>query len=236
MARLARLYVPGIPQLVQASFARPLAAAGDPAPAATLDKLASWLGDAVRQQGLPVHGWVLLYDRLALLASPPAAPGMARLIQAFGRSYATRLQHGRVFTARYRSALVQPQAWVVPALIWLDCLPVRLGYVERPEAWPWSSASRHAGGAGKQHDFTSDHPDYWNEGNTPFERQARYRQHLAKGLSDTQSARIESALFGQWGLGEAEFLERVGAQASRRLTPASRGRPRKRPAAGSSPA
>lgn len=227
MARLSRLYAPGIPQLVQASFVRPLASGSDSTPAAALDKLAAWLGEAIHEQRAMVHGWVLLNDRLALLATPAQASSVARLIQAFGRRYAARLQHGRVFTGRYRSALIQPGLWVLPTLVWLDRLPVQLGYVEQPEAWPWSSAVAHTGASPGQRPYVTDHPDYWSDGNTPFERQARYRQRLHQGLSQAQAAQIAQSLFGQWALGDPSFLEHIQGQASRRLKPSPRGRPKK---------
>src|SRR3546814_4623131 len=77
----------------------------------------------------------------------------------------------------------------------------------------------------------TDHPDYWQDGNTPFARQAKYSQRLAQGLSAQQSRRIQDALFGQWVLGEPDFLAQIESRASRRIAPAPRGRPRKSTAA-----
>lgn len=227
MARLPRLYAPDIPQLAQVDFAQPLALPSDATPAATLDSLALWLREIVHEQHATVHGWVLLNDRLVLLATPAAADSLARLIQAFGRRYASRLQHGRVFASRYRSALVQPGQWILPTLVWLDQLPVQLGYVDKAETWPWSSAGYHTGTAHDSNSLVIDHPDYWSDGNTPFERQAKFRQRLAQGLTPADSTQIERALFGQWALGKPAFLAELRDQASRRLTPAPRGRPKK---------
>lgn len=231
MARLPRLYVPNIPQLAQARFAKPLALPSDPTPVAQLDMLAAWLREVALEQTLEqraaVHAWVLLNDRLVLLATPAAPDSIARLIQAFGRRYATRLQHGRVFTGRYHSALLQPGHWVLPAQVWLEHLPVQTGYVDTPQAWPWSSAAYHAGTSHSTGAWLTNHPDYWLDGNTPFERQARYSQRLAHKLPASQRQQIEHALSGQWALGEPAFLTGLQGRASRRLAPAPRGRPRK---------
>jgi len=226
MARLPRLYVPDMPQLATASFARPLAGASEPTPARQLDLLTGWFAETVRDLNASIHGWVLLTDRLTILATPAAAQDLSRLFQAFGLRYATRLQHGRVYSGRYRSAIVQPGAWTIPALVWLETLPQRLLGLERAESWPWSSAASHIGAPAIPVPLT-DHPDYWRAGNTPFERQARHRERLAAGLSASTAAQIEKALFGQWALGDADFLEKLGTQANRRATPAARGRPRK---------
>ncbi len=227
MARLARLYVPDLPQLVQAEFLRPLAAASDPTPVAQLDLLLEWLRAEAGVQGVALHGWLLLNDRITLLGTPRDARALSRLIQGLGRRMAAGMRHGRVFQGRYRSALVQPGHWVLPALVWLESLPAQLHYVDAAGRWPWSSAAPHAGLPARDLDLLTDHPDYWNLGNTPFARQAQYRSLLDRGLGTKQAERIGLALFGQWALGETAFLEAIQGKASRRIAPAPRGRPRK---------
>lgn len=229
MARLSRLYAPNTPQLVQVRFARPLALPHEPAPAEKLNLLTEWLHNAAVENRVSIHGWALLNDRLTFLATPPDKPSLARLIQTVGRRFATRLEKGRVFAERYRSALLQPDAWVLPGLIWLDRLPLQHQYVDNATQWPWSSASQHTGQGHSVSPWASDHADYWSLGNTPFERQARYRQLLERGLSHNQMRQLEDALFGQWALGDERFLARLTHDASRRLSPAKRGRPPKLP-------
>lgn len=227
MARLARLYAPDTPQLIQVRFHRALASAHEPTPSATLDSLAAWFRDAALEERVPVHGWTLLNDRLVLLGSPADKSAMSRMMQAFGRRFAARILKGRAFSERYRSALLQPGAWVLPGLVWLEHLPVQQGYVDEAGRWPWSSAAQHTGQEAPGSRWTSEHSDYWHLGNTPFERQARYRRLLEQGPSQSQAKQIEDALFGQWALGDAQFLERIGRESTRRLVPAKRGRPRK---------
>src|SRR5690554_2897376 len=227
MARLPRLYAPHIPQLVQAEFVRPLAAIHDPTPSAQLDQLHEWLQRDAREYQVAVHGWLLLNDRISLLGTPPDAQALPKLIQSLGRRMAAGMRHGRVFSSRYRSALIQPGHWLVPTQVWLESLPVTLHYVDRPQAWPWSSAATHTGTDHRYDALLTDHPDYWQLGNTPFARQARYAERLADGLPSSQSTRIRDALFGQWALGEPDFLADLRSRATRRIAPAPRGRPRK---------
>lgn len=235
MARLPRLYAPQVPQLVQAEFARPLAAVSDPTPSGELDQLLAWLQQDARDYKVAVHGWLLLNDRITLLATPPDAQSLSRLMQSLGRRLAAHMRQGRVYAGRYRSALVEPGHWVLPAMVWMESLPVQLHYVDRAESWPWSSAAAHtgthagapAGSPTGASGLLSDHVDYWQDGNTPFAREASYRERIMHGLSATQIRRIEQALFGQWVLGEASFLAKLSTLATRRLAPAARGRPRK---------
>src|SRR5690606_1732886 len=119
MARLPRLYAPGIPQLAQARFARPLAHAHEPTPAVQLDLLKEWLLIETHKHGIALHGWTFLLDRIILLATPQSAHATSRVIQGIGRRMAVSMVHGRVFHERYRAALVD-DAWIPACLSWTE--------------------------------------------------------------------------------------------------------------------
>lgn len=225
MARLARLYAPDVPQLVMARFARALAGGHDPTPSGLLDLLQEWLFAEVKQHCIAMHGWALLPDRIVLLATPPNATGISRVIQGIGRRMAPSITHGRVFEGRYRSTLVE-DAWMSAALVWAESLPAQLGLVDIPQRWPWSSAQEHTGLRHPAPALT-EHTAYWEMGNTPFARQARYRVLLDDGLGGAEQSRIEQALIGQWALGGQAFLDRLASRGSRRAHPVTRGRPNK---------
>jgi putative transposase len=227
MARLPRLYAPGLPQLVQANFVSPLASPSQPVPADILNQIGVWLGDAGPKHRVAIHGWLLAGDRVLLLATPADEEGLPRLMQTLGRNLAARLRGGRVFAGRYRSALVEPGAWVLPALVWLETYPLRSGATHDAESWPWSSAGGHTGSGRPAVAWLADHADYWACGNTPFDRQANYRRRLQEGLSQEVVARIDKAVMGQWALGGPAFIAGLSHTASRRVSPGRRGRPRK---------
>lgn len=221
MARLRRLYSPGAPHLLQVG----LQAAPQPLNVLTLDEWTKWLEQETARLRVLVHGWAFVPAEILLLVSPPDADSLRQLMQTLGRRIARQRGGGRVFTGRYHSALVEPGSWVLPALIWLEALPLRHGLASDPEHWRWSSARAHTG-AGVQ-TWLSMHVDYWRCGNTPFERQAAYRSLTHEGLGNNANQQIEAALRGQWAVGEAAFIERIAQLASRRVSPRARGRPRK---------
>lgn len=227
MARLPRLYAPGLPQLVQANFVAPLASASQSAPVDILNQLTVWLGESALRHRVAVHGWLLATDRVLLLATPQDEDGLPRLMQTLGRNLAARLRNGRVFAGRYHSALVEPGTWALPALVWLESFPLRTASPHDPERWPWSSAAGHTGAVPAGATWLADHPDYWRCGNTPFDRQANYRRMLAEGLSRNQADKVERAVSGQWALGSDTFIAGLSNTASRRVVPGKRGRPRK---------
>ena len=148
-------------------------------------------------------------------------------MQTLGRNLAARLRKGLVFAGRYRSALLEPSVWVLPALVWLETHPVRQGHSQNADAWPWSSASIHTGHTSvpAAASWQIDHPDYWACGNTPFDRQANYRKLLQDGLSRDQAQRVADAVTSQWALGGTRFIENLAHTASRRVTSEQRGSP-----------
>lgn len=224
MARLPRLYAPGVTQLAMAEFLPTVPAALD---SQCYRNLTRWLAEASGKHGIALQGWSLTTAGIGLLATPADAAGLSRVIQSLGRNLAASVRHGSVFAQRYRSTLLQPGAWVLPALVWLERTPLRDNLVEEPDAWPWSSAQAHTGSVAAQPTWLASHVDYWACGNTPFDRQAVYRQMLLAGNPPSCDAQIAAALRGQWALGDAAFIDGIAGAASRRLTPAAKGRPRK---------
>lgn len=221
MARLPRLYSPDTPHLLQA---RLLTEAAAP----TVQMLDQWVlllkREAARLR-MAVHGWAITPAEILLLLTPADADGLRVLMQTLGRAIALQRGGGKVFAGRYHSALVEPGTWVLPTLVWLEHLPLRQGLANDAEHWRWSSARVHAGASPPA--WLSVHADYWACGNTPFDRQARYRMLLQEGLGTMASARIEAAIQGQWALGGDAFLARMAAAATRRVVARPRGRPRK---------
>lgn len=225
MARLPRLYAPDTPQLVQARLARPLASPHAATPVAALDFIREQLAMELRGRPVSLHGWAILLDRIILLATPAQADALPRVVQGLGRGLAARVIHGRSFHERYRNTLLE-DGWINACLVWLETLPMQDGLVDAAACWPWSSAQEHVG-LRIDRGLLTHHPTYWNLGNTPFARQARYRDLLHTPLAQDTTARIRAAIQGQWALGNEAFIQRISSRGSRRATPAARGRPRK---------
>jgi len=224
MARLARLYAPGVTQLIVASFA-PHIESSAALDNSVFDDVQKWLAQAAHLHHVAIHGWALNNTRIRLLATPSDASGAGQLMQAIGRNLASRLNLGKVFVGRYKSCLLQNGLWVLPALIWIEGMPHSSEFAQEPESWPWSSAKTHTGLQPSL--WLSPHPDYWNCGNTPFDRQAVYRLMLHSGNRADQNKAIEAAIAGQWALGDRQFLDSLRDTANRRAHALPRGRPKK---------
>ncbi|MBB1162618.1 transposase [Aquariibacter albus] len=229
MARLPRAVFDGLPHLVQlrGPSREPLFLDAE-----DLRGAHALLREAVVLHRLALHGWCFLPDRVELLLTPPTAEALSRAMQTFARRHAAAYNRrhdraGSLWAGRYRAAVIDPGAWMLACLLRID----GAGPAEPagfPEFGAWmSSRAHHLGSVGEG--LLSDPPAYWALGNTPFEREARYRALLAQPLPASQAESIEAALRGGWALGPAGFLARLGEQAERPLQPRPRGRPARQP-------
>ncbi len=225
MARLARLYAPNTSQLVQAKLLPQVIAL--PEMQTLKPQLIQWLEQASIRYGLAVHAWSITQDSIYVLSTPSEQKSVSQVVQALGRYLASSLKQGAVFSSRYRSCLVEKGDYLLASMMWLEIYLHQQEGVDNPELLPWSSAGWHMGRSFRDFPWMRDHEAYWLLGNTPFERQARYRELCEDGLSRTMLDKIQAALQGQWALGGAEFIQEMGEVASRRVVPGQRGRPRK---------
>lgn len=227
MARQPRLYASGYAQLVSIQFTSSAQQALQTSPHHYYRDLVDWLGQFAPVCQATIHGWSITPQYILLLATPKHDKSLPSLVQGIGRKLAPLLSLGSVFSGRYHSMIPQPGLWVLPSLLWLEQQPIREKLVTDAEAWPWSSAPLHTGLAGQFPAWLQPHPDYWQCGNTPFDRQANYRKRLTEGLSAASELQITQFLRGQWALGDEAFVLELQKSATRRVTPNPRGRPRK---------
>ena len=147
MARQPRLSLPGeLHYVIQRGHNRQGVFEDD----ADRETYLKMLGDAADQYGVAIHAYALLLSDVHLLATPPAAESMSRLLQSLGRRYVAAInrRHARVGTlwaGRFRAGLVDGSSLGAQALVALETVPVRLGLVAAAEDWHWSSAAHHLG-------------------------------------------------------------------------------------------
>lgn len=228
MARLPRLYLPGLPQLAQLNGHDGDVVFRD---AADYQAFLDALREAARANGFALHAYVLLPDRLFLLGTGAGPDSLARTLQSVGRRYVTsfNLRHGRsgtLWNGRFRSTVVAPDEFLLPAMRFIETHPLRARLVGDAADWPWSSLRHHLGIAADP--GITDRAEYWALGNTPFERQAGYRAYAEDSAgAEAEHGRIGDSVRGGWLLASPEFAANVGRSTDRRLSPARPGRPRK---------
>jgi len=227
MARLARVSVPGYPyHVIQRGNNRQRIFASDTDRETMRDLLAE---NAVRFD-VAIHAYVLMDNHFHLLLTPNSADGLPKMMQAVGRKYVryfndTHQRSGTLWEGRYKSALVQTERYLMACMVYLDLNPVRAGIVARPQDFVWSS---HAHYAGIRNDrLVTPHALVWELGNTPFDRESRYRVLVQSGVTDEQRVTLGQAVTNGWVVGDQRFVAQLQAQTVRRLSRAHPGRPPK---------
>jgi putative transposase len=225
MARLARLTVPGYPHhVIQRGNNRQAIFFG------TQDYkfLLELLYEHAKRFAVALHAYVLMSNHFHLLATPDEQDSLPKMMQAVGRTYVryfndAHTRSGTLWEGRYKSTLIQTDRYLLACMAYIDLNPVRAGMVPAAQDYPWSSHVHYIGGHSDK--LITPHALYWGLGNTPFAREAAYSDLVRAGVSAQQQAVLtESALRG-WALGEADFLENLQKQTTRRAVKASPGRP-----------
>lgn len=227
MARLPRLAVAGWPHhLVQRTHPGQALVHDD------TDRQA-WLR-ALREgalgAGVAIHAYALLDDCFHMVATPEQAESLSQMMQALGRRYVAvfNRRHGRaggLWAGRFRATVLDPERWLLPAMVHVERRPADAGLVQQPADHAWSSCAHHLGR--RRDPLVSDPAPYWALGNTPFEREAAWRRLLDDGLPAAERDALEQATHLGWALGGADFLKRLEQPGSRPLAPRPRGRPRR---------
>ncbi|MBI1892252.1 MAG: transposase [Burkholderiales bacterium] len=227
MARLPRLVVPGQPHHViqRGNDRQPIF--HDEQDYATFLK---WLREAAKIFKIAIHAYVLMPNHIHLLVTPADAVGLGKLMQWVGRYYVPYFNQrysrvGTLWQGRYRATVIDSEKYFLTCSRYIELNPLRAGMVERPDQYAWSSYAHHAGI--KSDPYITDHPLYWALGNTPFQREAAYRELTEQALTQEEMLLLKEATHKGWALGSEHFKVVLEKQTKRRVQPARKGRPRK---------
>ena len=228
MARQPRLALPGYPHHViqRGNNRQPIVL--DETDRKMLHSL--WLEESQRQK-VAVNAYVLLDNHFHMLLTPPSDEAMSLMMQSVGRTYVRYFNNrhkrsGTLWEGRYKSSLLDSEAYLLTCMAYIDLNPVRAGVAESADAFNWSSYKHLIGQ--KIDKLVTPHALYWGLGNTPFAREAAYAEFVAGGLSESiQKDLTESALKGRV-VGRPDFLKLLEKTTRRQILPQKAGRPFKK--------
>ena len=189
-----------------------------------------WLEESQRHK-VAVNAYVLLDNHFHMLLTPPSDEAMSLMMQSVGRTYVRYFnkrhnRSGTLWEGRYKSSLIDSEAYLLTCMAYIDLNPVRAGLAESAEDFSWSSYKHLAGQSIDK--LVTPHALYWGLGNTPFAREAAYAEFVAGGLSAAiQKALTESALKGRV-VGRPDFLTSLEKSTQRQILPQKAGRPFKK--------
>ena len=221
MARLPRLEVAGWPHVVVQRCHEGVALVRDDEDRRNCVQA---LRESAERAGVQVHAYALDDHGLWAVVTPLRAGALGVWMQGLGRQYvaAHNRRHGRqggLWAARFRATVVDPARNLLPAMVYVETR----GRVWDASAAGWSSAAHHLGVATQT--WLVDPPAFWGLGNTPFERQAIWRQRLEEGLASAILAQIAQAVHKAWAWVSPEQAAELERLAGRPMAPRKRGRP-----------
>lgn len=227
MPRRPRIHLDGVPvHLVQRGHNR------QPCFFAEADYQAylEWMGDAARHTGCALHAYVLMTNHVHLLLTPGDAQAVSRMMVALGRRYvpyvnASYRRSGTLWEGRYKSSLIESEAYLLACMRYIELNPVRAGMCSDPAHYRWSSYR--ANGLGESTALLTPHPLYASLAPDANRRQGAYRELFNQVLTDKNLSDIRLALNQTQPLGHSRFLDAIEQATGQRREAKPRGRPRK---------
>ncbi len=223
MARHPRLCIPMVPHLVlQRSRHAVFSAADD------YGNYLERLANAASRRAVAIHAYAILPTAVYLLLTPETCAGLSSLMQELARctsrGHVSRAGAAEaVWDGRFRTALVQPDAWLLRASCAVESAPAAENVASSAD-WPWSSLSHHAGRLHRH--WLRDAAAWWALGNTPYAREAAYRALFEASDAAAQWPLFKAAALAGRAVGDADFIARCEADVGRKLGARPRGRPR----------
>ena len=145
-----------------------------------------------------IHAFQLLQHEAHWLFTPHEENSIALTVQSVGREYVRYFNQrwgrtGTLWDGRYKSYWMDKNPFLeLNAQKYLDQLSKTSGLTNNEIEWGWSTCAHYCGVfSGTNHiinkekfrNFISPIPSYWEIGNTPFERQFKYRKFLSEPQS-----------------------------------------------------
>ena len=188
-----------------------------------------WLDEYAQASGCAIHACVLMTNHVHLLLTPTCVNSAGLLMKRLGQRYVqyvnrTYQRSGTLWEGRYRSSIVQAEAYVIACYRYIEMNPVRAGMVAHPAAYPWSSYT--ANTQGDRPGWLTPHAQYLALAKDADRRRAAYRALFRSRLEPELVEQIRQATNGNFVLGNDRFAEEIAATLGRRVSPGRAGRPR----------
>ena len=156
---------------------------------------------------------------LHLMVTPGSPEALPSTMQALGRRYVHYFNRryrrtGGLFEGRYRSLLVDSEAYLFTCMRYIELNPVRAGIVTDARQYRWSTYHMHA--AGQRDLVARPHPLYARLAPTQAGRQCVWRELCGNPVEGDELTTIRSAINGAGALRRAR-PHRAGAPTLSRL-------------------
>ena len=113
------------------------------------EKFLDYLKSATMRYGAVIHAFCLMSNHYHLLMETPEG-NLSRIMRHINGAYTTyfnvkRKRAGHLFQGRYKAILIEADDYLAELSRYIHLNPVRVGMVERPEQYQWSSYQSYTG-------------------------------------------------------------------------------------------
>lgn len=223
MPRKGRLYIQGLPQLIQLVGHNHVSVFVDEE---DYRVFLQCVDKALSLYHCELHAYTLLPHELFFLLTPASKNDLSRFIQHIGRSYVHYYNQkyqrtGTLWESRYRSGLIEPTAYLLLTQQFIETYTK----ISKQSGISWSS---YAHSVGREHqDRITPHAEYLSLGESPQQRAMQYSYFLQTPFSLTLYERMMACLQQNCVLGTQQFCQEMEAIVQRSVRPRKIGRPRK---------
>ncbi|MBD8216155.1 ATP phosphoribosyltransferase regulatory subunit [Erwinia persicina] len=222
MSRKERIYIQGLPQLIQLKGHNHDFIFIDEK---DCDVFLNSLDRALALYSCALHAYSLHVKEFFLLLTPGSKEDLSRLVQHIGRSYVRYFNQkyhrsGALWEGRYNSCLIEPGAYFLLVQQFVDSAGSDKSALSNGSSYP------HYTGGEPIARLTA-HEEYAKLGKTHADRAAQYRRFMQIPLSAAVSEKIKHSLSQNCVLGTPQYCQQLEMFLHRRVRPRQCGRPRK---------
>lgn len=228
MPRIGRLVVEGYPHhVVQRGHNRQVVFAAE-------EDFERYLGDIRELKetfGIRLYAYCLMTNHVHLLLGPrdgaSSLGSFMKALAARATRYRNRLEgrSGTLWESRYKSSVVQADAYLLACCRYIELNPVRARMVADPAAYAWSSARARLGQI--VDDLLDWNPSYLSLGRSEAEHRQAYARYLKDAIPAGEWTLIRESLQRGQLTGNGKFVDEIEKIAGIRVEHRGRGRPKK---------
>ena len=139
------------------------------------------LGKYKREFNVLLYHYCLMTNHIHLLVKIILGENLKKFMQGLNQSYSNyhkrKYKHtGHLWQGRYKSFLIQKDAYLLDCGRYIERNPLRAQMVEDPRDWPWSSYRFYA--LGEMNELLEPHGLYLDLGGSSEERKINYRNYI----------------------------------------------------------
>lgn len=181
--------------------------------------------------GVKVYAYCLMTNHVHLLLAPgDSVTGLGQLMKALAARatrYRNRLEGrtGTLWESRYKSSVVQTDAYLLACCRYIELNPVRARMVGDAVDYPWSSYPARVADVLDSHWLDID-PCFIALGSSAQERTHRYKAFMREAISLDETRLIREALQRGQLTGSNRFVDEIERVAGLRIEARGQGRPR----------